>query len=111
MSIEMSLPAGFEMLEPFVPDWSLPSEFQRRTKRVDASMDEHRRFYAAIMAEWPRVAEHLKNSPPYELDAKTERLLNLAMMAMEAGVVVKVFDANDSPHAIDFRRLKYLYEA
>jgi hypothetical protein len=107
----MSLPDGFQMLESFVPQWALPSEFERRTKRVETSMDEHRRFYKAIMAEWPRVAEHLKNSPPFDLDAKTERLLNLAKMAMETGVSVKVFDANDSPHAIDFRRLKYLHEA
>jgi hypothetical protein len=99
------------MLEALVPDWSLPSEFERRTKRVEASMDEHRGFYSAIMAEWPRVAEHLKNSPPYGLDPKTERLLNLAMMAMETGISVNVFGANDSPHAIDFRRLNYLHEA
>lgn len=105
------LPAGFDELEPFVAEWALTSEYDRRAKRVEAPMEDHRVFYRAVMDQWDDIGAHLKALPPFDLDPASERLLHIAMTAMESGIAVTVFKANDSPLAADFRRLVYLHEA
>ena len=49
-----ALPAGFELLEPFVKDWALATQIERETKRRAASGEELRAFFKAAFPETPR---------------------------------------------------------
>jgi len=68
------LPEQFSELEPFAPEWSLPTEPDRYAKRLASSMTELQAFYDAM---FPRLEEALSYCDHYSLDDLPEEVLNL----------------------------------
>jgi hypothetical protein len=67
------LPASFADLEPFA-DWSLSTERERFSKRLDSSMDELQSFYDAA---FPRLDEAMAYLDQFDLKSLPEDALQL----------------------------------
>lgn len=104
------LPEGFESLEPFASAWAIPRESDRRRKRATTPMPEHREFYEAVKADWPRIADFLKQRDAFSLKPDEQNLLDLAKSFIESGISVTLLGVPESPYAIDCGRLAYLHE-
>jgi hypothetical protein len=59
----MALPAGFEELEPFLDQWCLKGTQERHAHRENASMEDIRRFYDAMLAKAPAAIAFLDGKP------------------------------------------------
>ena len=95
-----ALPAGFEVLEPFVADWSLGVEAERVRKRWSSDMAEITQFYEVMIENVERALDHLDQ---FELEAMPEperRLFNLTMSLVEAASAVEIYGAPSSPYAL-----------
>ncbi len=84
------LPPAFAELEPFA-DWSLETEAERYSKRLDSSMDEIQAFYDAA---FPRLADAMAHLDQLDLNALPEdasRLLWLMYSLVNASFPVEVW--------------------
>lgn len=89
MNNPTSLPAGFEALEPLVPDWVLPDSRARHARRLAADFGEIRRFYDTMLPQAPRILETLSSQRLGELDPPHENLLKLMLALAEVGPAVE----------------------
>jgi hypothetical protein len=67
------LPSAFADLEPFA-DWSLATERERFSKRLDSSMDELQAFYDAA---FPRLDDAMGYLDQFDLKALPDDALQL----------------------------------
>ena len=84
---DMTLPTGFEDLEPLVQAWALPTEQTRYTKRIASPLHEVQAFYEAIYPRMDAVMQHLQAHPADDiaaLPAPTRRLYRLALSYFDA---------------------------
>lgn len=95
MNRAVVLPAGFEDLEPFIAAWALPDEDARFRKRLDASMDEMRAFYDAILPRMEAVMEYLTECPVQGLTPADDALLKLALAYVEISRIFEVWNRQD----------------
>jgi len=89
------LPQGFEALEEFAERWTLATEAERFRARLEASLEEIRRFYDASLPHMDRALTHLAGRPPDGGDERSRRLLYLAMAFMDVSRVVEVWQQVD----------------
>ena len=85
------LPAEFADLEPFARKWCLPTEQQRYSTRLAATMQEMQAFYDAIA---PRAEDCLAYLETFPLDALPEhetRLLHLLYSMIQVSFPVEVW--------------------
>jgi hypothetical protein len=75
------LPAGFEDLEGFVAEFSLPSERERYQKRLSLTLLELRVFYDAIMPRMDAVMDDLTEYPADDVPSLPEPIRNLYHLA------------------------------
>lgn len=95
-----ALPTGFEVLEPFVADWSLGVEAERVRKRWSSDMTEITQFYEVMIEHVERALDHLDQ---FELEAMPDperRLFNLTMSLVEAASAVEIYGQPSSPYAL-----------
>lgn len=92
---QAALPAGFEALEPFAATWALPTQGQRRARRLASRMQDIQAFYDSALPLMPRVAEHLNGFPLEALPASEQRLLWLAYAFMAVAPAVEIFKQPD----------------
>lgn len=76
---DLSLPAGFEALEPYVAYWAAPGTQERRERREAASMAAIEDFYAAILALAPEAIRSLEGRDMAALEGAELRLMNLLL--------------------------------
>lgn len=86
----LSLPAGFEALEGFVPYWSLDTNDQRRAARSTAAMADIQHFYDAIVAVAERAIVHCQQYPLGQMPPATERLFKLLLAMNHAAIAVEM---------------------
>lgn len=89
------LPAGFAALEPFVAAWALPTQGERRARRLASSMPDIQAFYDAILPHTRAIAAHLKAFALDAMPAPEQRLLHLAYAFMAVAPAVEIFKQPD----------------
>ena len=97
-TIDTSLPAGFEELEPWVNDWVQPGRDERYAVRLSKSIDELSEFYDAIAARAEDALEYLDALDLNDLPADADRLLHLLYSMVLVSYSVNVFK---QPHIPD----------
>ena len=90
-----TLPPPFATLQPYVAAWALPDENARFRKRIDASMEELRSFYDAILPHMEAVMAHLQGCPVQGLAPADDALLKLALSYAEVSRVFEVWNQQD----------------
>ena len=95
---EISLPKGFESLEPFVAYWVRDSNDERRAARSTAQMDDIRAFYDEVVARAPDAIAYLEKFPLDDMPAAETRLFKLLLAMNHAAIAVEMHGA---PRAFD----------
>ena len=103
--MEPTLPKGFDMLEPLVAHWALPTQNQRQLKRRESSRGELRYFYDNMLPRLPAILEHVDTFPLGELPAPSRRLFDLAMSLAEVAPHIELYGGDPAvPHSFDESR-------
>lgn len=81
-------PAEFADLEP-LGAWAVPTEVERIRRRMEASEEELRAFYDALMPRMDDVVRYLNGFPLDAMPGDAARLFALAKSLMEVANVVE----------------------
>lgn len=99
MSSENSLPAGFEVLEPFVEQWSIAGAANRVQRRLDSDAADRIAFYTAMKDLAAPALALLDQKPLAQLDADEARLMNLLLSLAHVSLAIEVQAEAEPKHA------------
>ncbi len=94
-NISDALPQEFAELEALVPNWTFPTERERRHACAGTPMSEIRAFYALVGPRMEAIAAYLDTFPMGILPKPQNNLLMLAQIYMEVAVCVEFLGAPD----------------
>ncbi|WP_201797408.1 hypothetical protein [Bordetella trematum] len=105
-NMESSLPAGFEMLEPLVADWSLATQDARQARRKTSSEEDLRYFYDTLLPYLPEILKHMDQFPLGEFPPPTAKLFGLSLSLAEVAPHIELYGGSPAvPHAFEESRL------
>lgn len=87
-----TLPKQFAQFQALADDWSLPTENERRLRRMHSTQQELQRFYDATKPALDGWIQYLNG---FDLDTMAEperNLLNLALSVVEVSPAIELFD-------------------
>lgn len=106
--MEGQLPAGFEDLERFVPEWIHETEAGRNAFRVSRSLVDLKEFYEILIPRLDAISARLEETTLDKLSQREATLLELAFMVMEVAPAVEYYNQPDVPHSVNVEMLKIL---
>ena len=102
------LPAGFEDLERFVPEWTLETEQARFEKLHAVPYPELRAFYEAVLPRLPAMLDHLRTHKLSALPGDAKTLFDLAMTFVETSHPMDLkWGATDFPGAYRWQAIEF----
>jgi hypothetical protein len=110
----VSLPAGFEYLEPFAKTWGdLRSQGERYLKRQSLPYEDLAAFHAALAPRLEEVFQYLDRFPMDALPEPEARLFRTVLGMTEASQAVEVFGQarvpnTPFPHAVEQEWVGYV---
>lgn len=102
----MSLPAGFEALEPFAEAWAVAGMDNRRLRRLDSTEAERDAFYPVAKAHLASAMEYLDARPLNALAEDDKRLLDLMLMTAHLAAVDRL-GSEEAEHSISHRHFRF----
>jgi hypothetical protein len=93
------LPAGFEVLEPFVARFAIAGTANRAQLRSDSTPQEREAFHAAAKDLIAPALDLLDQKPLRDLDESERRLLNLALSFSHIALAVEIQGPDEARHA------------
>ncbi len=96
----MSLPTGFETLEPFVGHWAVAGTAARDALRGSGSADERQRFYDAAQPLLASALDYLDNKLLVDFDADERGLMNLMLSFAHVSIAVEIQREDEPKHAM-----------
>jgi hypothetical protein len=106
---EALLPAGFEDLLEFVPEWVGETAHERWEIRCQHSMPQIRKFYDALLARSEDIIAHVDQFPLDALPPATLRLFQLQLTLAQAAMAIELHGqprAHHSPYPHDVRIIR-----
>lgn len=101
----MSLPAGFEALEPFVATWAADSAAARDGLRTQQTGEARQAFYDAMNPLLVPALDRLDTVPLAEHDAGEKDLMLLTLSYAHVALAVEVQGPDETKHGINRQRL------
>lgn len=101
----MSLPTGFETLEPFVAIWAADSAAARDNLRTQQSPAARQSFYDAMTPLLLAALERLDSVSLAEHDGDEKNLMLLTLSYAHVALAVEVMGPDETKHAINRQRL------
>ena len=102
------LPAGFQSLERFLPDWELPDAVSRVAKRQGSTLAEIREFYDAMLPLGEKALDYLRQFELGALPPEGERLLELMLSLAEIAPAVEWYDGPVVRNGFPVGRIRYV---
>lgn len=93
------LPAGFEVLEPFVAYWAVPGTAARDRKRSDSTPAQRKAFYETAKGMIPQALALLDAKPAAAYDSREENLMNLTLAFAHVTMAVEMLKDAEPRHA------------
>ena len=93
MSIDDTLPAGFEALQPIVAKWALALQSQREEARLSSTPEELRYVYDLMMPLIRDMMTAVDRFPIGQLPPDYGRLFSLALTLAEIAPNVELYKA------------------
>lgn len=105
VTLDISLPRGFESLAHLAGEWAHATENARREKRSTSSMPELRAYYDLVGPLVPAIADHLDTfAVSALLPDPDRRLFQLAQMYMEVAWAVELVGEPEEPGQVPRHR-------
>lgn len=93
------LPAGFEVLEPFVEYWAVPGTAARDRKRGASTPAQRKAFYETAKGLIPQALALLDARPAEAYDAREENLMSLVLAFAHVTMAVEMLKDAEPRHA------------
>jgi hypothetical protein len=93
------LPAGFDVLDPFIEQWAIEGTANRARLRTTSSDAERRAFYAAGHPLLAKALDHLDTKPLVAFDDADQRLMNLILSLAHVSFAVEIQADAETRHA------------
>ncbi len=104
------LPADFASLEAFVAKWALGSANQRHQARLNATKDELKAFYEAILPQMRALLAALDQYPLGTLPEELHKLYWLSLSFAEVAPHIELYKGSVGvPYA--FEETRFIYES
>jgi len=87
---ERLLPEGFADLDPFVAHWAVAGQNERRFQRSEASFEEIKCFYDAMLPRADEALDHLSAFSLRDMPGPERRLMQLVLSLAQASMAVEV---------------------
>ena len=100
---EISLPAGFEALERFVPQWAQDTAEKRHRARLASSEPERLAFFEAGKDLLAPGLDHLDATPIADFSPQQRRLMSLLLGFAHVSLAVEQQGDDEPKHAADAR--------
>lgn len=100
------LPAGFEVLEPFVSDWAISGADNRARRRLSSTEEERQAFFAAAANLLAPALLYLDNKRLGEFDDKDERLMDLMLSFAHVALAIELQGDHENKHRLASRHLR-----
>ena len=97
---DAALPDGFEDLSPWL-DWALEPERARTAKKTEASMEELRALYDAVMPRMEEIIAYLDSVPSDDRPAPAHRLYLITLSLVEVSNLVEIYKRREVIEACD----------
>ena len=104
--MQNQLPANFNELEQFVPQWVFHSERDRNQFRVQQELSVLQHYYKLVLPRLPEITAALDSFALTSLPREYANLLALALMVMEVAPAVEYYDNSDVPNAVEYSRFE-----
>lgn len=101
----MSLPTGFETLEPFVVPWAADSASKRDALRTFQSAESRQAFYYAMKPLLVPALERLDTVPLAAQSVEENRLMLLTLSFAHVALAIEVQGPDETKHGINRQRL------
>ena len=85
------LPEGFQILEPLVGDWALPTQTEREARRLASNPAELQSVYDALFPHISKIMEEVDKFPMGKLPEAHGRLFSLALALAEIAPNVELY--------------------
>jgi hypothetical protein len=102
--VNRSAPLDFSALEPCVAAWALPTLRQRRQRRLTSTLDELRKFHAAMLPHLESIIEFLNEFPVDDIPLEHRPLAWLALAMCEVDDPVSKWRSVTLDEALDPRK-------
>jgi hypothetical protein len=101
----MTLPVGFEALEPFVAIWAKDRAAGRDGLRTHQSAEARQAFYDVMNPLIMPTLDHLDSKSFAEHDAAEKQLMLLALSYAHVALAIEVQGADETKHGINRKRV------
>ena len=93
------LPSGFEALQPFVHQWSVPSTYERDRCRSNSRPEERSAFFHAAKDLIDPALALLDQKALDSLSEQEKRLMDLVLAFAHVAMAVEIHGENEQRHA------------
>lgn len=94
----MTLPIGFEALEPFAAVWAIDNAAGRAAMRGDAAEADRRAFYQAASPLLEPALAHLDARPLADLEPRETRLMHLMLSLAHVALAEEMQQKVEAEH-------------
>jgi hypothetical protein len=95
------LPAGFEMLEPFVHGWAVEGAANRALRRGASTDVERTAYFAAVQPLLDAALEILDAKPPREHNEAERNLMNLCLALAHVAPAIEAQGDDEDKHKLN----------
>src|SRR5947199_10679328 len=102
----VSLPEGFDDLQPFAAKWAKATEYERAAERRRSTSEEVKEFYDAAFMRRPEILERANRYPLGAIEGSDRHLFHIALSLCEVAPHVEFYKCDPRvPFAFDEQRL------
>jgi len=99
MNAVAKLPAGFELLQPFVAQWASPTLASRDQARLESTAQDRLAFYEVAGQQAGAALDYLSGRPLSDFAAGDEALMNLMLSLTHVVLAVELQGDDEALHA------------
>ncbi len=97
--MSVTLPAGFEVLEPYVAEWAIEGTANRDRRRGDSAEEERVAFFNAAKDLVAPALDLLDKKALGDFDEGEQRLMSLLLSFAHVALAVEMLGKAESRHA------------
>lgn len=109
--VDITLPAAFTDLEPYVAYWAKETQMERLHQRLAAKMARIQEFYDAVTPRLREILGYLDQFPLGALPEDAQRLYRLSLAAAQIAPAVELFRQPAVVCGFDARKFLPTHEA
>lgn len=94
-----ALPAGFEMLEPYIAVWAVDGSANRSLARANSTPEQRQDFYDVMQPIADTALALLDSKPLAEHDVREKNLMNLCLSLAHVAMAVEAQGDDEAKHA------------